>query len=469
MTSTETEDTGKNCILNKDSPEEKIQKSPEEKPEAVPLNEPPTNQLKTPDRGQKIDKEKDGEKSNSVKEKEAAKKAGNMMPDSPGSLGTTLVLSPNPRKRSPTAPSATSQKEPTTSKAKGVPKSKPSNSKRLAAAKSHPKPSKSPAAKQVKKTVSKSCGKAAAKKCTQKSVDVNMSEEDLHKSLHSAYSCGWKVGKVNNPGQKKQMAKVWYQAGVDARKKRLEEFRKAGDETDAEDTGIKTEVRNGERRDAEKEVLLQLDELTIFTPKGHTPLVEQINLQVKAGEALMLCGPSGVGKSSLLRVIAGLWHRGSGTIHRCAQKEMFFLPQELEAIETYLCLGSLRDNATYPKAQGSDAPSDTEIREAMEKVNLSYLVQRFGLDLAIDFDSCLSGGERQRLGFARLLLKRPSFAILDEATSALDRSNQEAMYSNLKRHVQGYVSVGHSASLEAFHTMKLVLERRSFCWDDAVV
>lgn len=215
------------------------------------------------------------------------------------------------------------------------------------------------------------------------------------------------------------------------------------DETDMDDTGIKTEIRNGERRDAETEVLLQLDELTIFTPKGHTPLVEQITLQVKAGEALMLCGPSGVGKSSLLRSIAGLWHRGSGRIHRCAQKEMFFLPQE-----TYLCLGSLRENATYPKAQGSDGPSDREIREALEKVNLSYLVQRFGLDVAIDFDSCLSGGERQRLGFARLLLKRPTFAILDEATSALDSSNQEAMYSNLKRHVRGYVSVGHSASLE---------------------
>ena len=195
LTKTETEDTGKNCIPDKDSPEEKIQKSPEEKPGALPLNEPPTNQLKTPDHGQKIDKEKDGEKSNNVKEKDAAKEADNMMPDSPGSLGTTLVLSPNPRKRSCTAPSATSQngrdttmskkKEPKTSKAKGVPKSKSS----LAAAKSHPKPSKSPAAKQVKKTVSKtkSCGKAAAKVCTQKSVDVNMSEEDLHKSLHSVY------------------------------------------------------------------------------------------------------------------------------------------------------------------------------------------------------------------------------------------------------------------------------------------
>ena len=122
LTKTETEDTGKNCIPDKDSPEEKIQKSPEEKPGALPLNEPPPNQLKTPDHGQKIDKEKDGEKSNNVKEKEAAKEADNMMPDSPGSLGTTLVLSPNPRKRSCTAPSATSQngRDTTMSKKEGT-------------------------------------------------------------------------------------------------------------------------------------------------------------------------------------------------------------------------------------------------------------------------------------------------------------------------------------------------------------
>lgn len=148
---------------------------------------------------------------------------------------------------------------------------------------------------------------------------------------------------------------------------------------------------------------------------------------------------------------------GSGVIRCCPQRETFFLPQE-----TYLCLGTLRENATYPQEAGGASPRDETIREALVKVNLEYLHDRYGLDKPVDFDAVLSGGERQRLGFARLLL-RPNlkFAILDEATSALDRSNQSAMYENLQRHVKGFVSIGHSSSLEAFHTQKLVLERSS--------
>ncbi|CAE7288897.1 ABCC2 [Symbiodinium natans] len=111
---------------------------------------------------------------------------------------------------------------------------------------------------------------------------------------------------------------------------------------------------------------------------------------------------------------------------------------------------------------GGRCPGDDRIREVLAKVNLAYLHQRYGLDAPIDFDAVLSGGERQRLGFARLLLQEHlRFAILDEATSALDRSNQSVMYENLQRHVQGFVSIGHSPSLEAFHTKKLVLERSS--------
>eukprot|EP00913_Durusdinium_trenchii_P034348 g32136.t1 len=206
------------------------------------------------------------------------------------------------------------------------------------------------------------------------------------------------------------------------------------DETDLDDTGINSAVSQG--------VLLDLDELTIYTPRGPRPLVEK---------ATRCCSVDPV-----------VWARA-----RCCGASRGFGIEEVArsttsyAKETYLCLGSLRDNATYPKAL-SESPKDEEIIQALEDVNLAYLLPRYGLEAPIDFDSCLSGGERQRLGFARLLVAKPKFAVLDEATSALDSQNQEAMYCNLQRHVDGYVSVGHTASLEAFHTMKLLLERRGW-------
>ncbi|CAE7326433.1 unnamed protein product, partial [Symbiodinium natans] len=94
----------------------------------------------------------------------------------------------------------------------------------------------------------------------------------------------------------------------------------------------------------EPPVLLQMEEVTLQTPSGHAVLVERLSFQLKQGESLLLSGPSGVGKSSLLRCIAGLWGRGTGSIRCCPQRQTFFLPQE-----TYLCLGSLRENAIYPQ------------------------------------------------------------------------------------------------------------------------
>mmetsp|Transcript_43149 Transcript_43149/g.111151 ORF Transcript_43149/g.111151 Transcript_43149/m.111151 type:complete len:685 (-) Transcript_43149:46-2100(-) len=183
--------------------------------------------------------------------------------------------------------------------------------------------------------------------------------------------------------------------------------------------------------------LLRLEDITLQPPLGQVALVHDLSFELKSGDSLLVCGPSGIGKSSLLRAIGGLWASGQGSIERCASSQCFFVPQE-----PYLCLGSLRENATYPgsftaggasSSSAAQSPTDAEIRAALADVNISYLLERFDLDEAVDLDTVLSGGERQRLGFARLLL-RPAglrFAIMDEATSALDAENEGKVQQSL--------------------------------------
>jgi putative ATP-binding cassette transporter len=74
----------------------------------------------------------------------------------------------------------------------------------------------------------------------------------------------------------------------------------------------------------------------------------------------------------------------------------------------------------------------------------------------------LSGGEKQRLAFARLLLHNPDIIVLDEATSALDEKSQDKMMDMVTKELPKatIVSVAHRAELEAFHSRKIVLERR---------
>eukprot|EP00931_Biecheleriopsis_adriatica_P038066 TRINITY_DN21830_c0_g1_i1.p1 TRINITY_DN21830_c0_g1~~TRINITY_DN21830_c0_g1_i1.p1 ORF type:complete len:676 (+),score=130.69 TRINITY_DN21830_c0_g1_i1:87-2030(+) len=207
-------------------------------------------------------------------------------------------------------------------------------------------------------------------------------------------------------------------------------------------------------------VCLEVASVSLQPPSSQSsvPLLKDVSVTLHNHESLIISGESGIGKSSLLRAIGGLWAGGSGSIRRCPAGECFFLPQE-----PYMCLGTLRDNALYPSElqEGSVLPSDSEIRGALGDVNLGYLVDRYGMDSVVDFDGVLSGGEKQRLSFARLLLRRGlRLAVLDEATSALDADNEAHLYQLLSRRVQSFVSVGHRPNLEKFHSHKLTLQRQ---------
>jgi putative ATP-binding cassette transporter len=196
---------------------------------------------------------------------------------------------------------------------------------------------------------------------------------------------------------------------------------------------------------------LRLDALTLHPPQSDRVLIEALTLAVKPGDALLITGDSGCGKSSLLRAIAGLWHTGSGTIHHPPMEDFFFLPQQ-----PYLQPGTLRSQLIYPSTHTT--LSDAQLQAIMEQVHLPQLAGLVGgLDAVRDWKKVLSVGEQQRLAFGRVLVHKPSIVILDEATSALDSGNEAALYAGLRARGTTMISIAHRAGVLRHHTHVLRL------------
>ena len=196
---------------------------------------------------------------------------------------------------------------------------------------------------------------------------------------------------------------------------------------------------------------LALDRVSLRTLDDKRWIVQNLSFVIKPGEGLMIMGPSGSGKSSLLRAISGLASCGSGTLVRPPLDAMMFLPQS-----PYMVLGSLRTQLLYPNIKSTH--SDEELLHALEMVNLPLLTDQFGgLDAEADWENVLSVGEQQRLAFARVLLTKPLFAMLDEATSALDFKNEERLYRLLSNTSTTFVSVSHHSTLLKYHHQVLEL------------
>ncbi|MGH1392466.1 MAG: ABC transporter ATP-binding protein/permease [Trichormus sp.] len=202
---------------------------------------------------------------------------------------------------------------------------------------------------------------------------------------------------------------------------------------------------------------ISFQNVTLHTPDYQKILVKDLSFTVSPRESLLITGKSGVGKTSVLRALAGLWHSGKGKI-TYPKSHLLFLPQR-----PYMILGSLREQLLYP--QTNHSVSEDELLQVLQQVNLTDLIERFnGLDSITDWERVLSVGEQQRLAFARLLIQSPQYAILDEATSALDETNQTQLYQQLQTTKITYISVGHRSSLRPFHhhTLELLKPPRPF-------
>ncbi len=207
--------------------------------------------------------------------------------------------------------------------------------------------------------------------------------------------------------------------------------------------GREIEARPGER--------FAIEALTLYTPGYARLLVRDLTLEMQPGDALLITGASGCGKSSLLRAIAGLWRTGEGVVHHPPMEDVFFLPQR-----PYMQPGSLRSQMIYP-AQSTQRP-DAELLQILHDVQLPDLAGRVGgLDAQRDWEKQLSMGEQQRLAFARVLVRQPRVVILDEATSALDSANEARLYTRLRESGATLISIAHRAAVLAHHTHVLRL------------
>lgn len=188
--------------------------------------------------------------------------------------------------------------------------------------------------------------------------------------------------------------------------------------------------------------------LSVKSPMGKT-LIKDLNLTLTQGNSLLIQGQSGVGKTTLLRTVAGLWSYAQGEIF-CPQHNILFLSQR-----PYLPQGNLLTALYYPDS--TENVDLAKIKQVLEQVQLAHLQDR--LEQEQDWTRILSLGEQQRLAFARLLLHKPKVAFLDEASASLDEGMEHAMYRLIRDKLPNttIISVGHRSTLIPLHQQQLEL------------
>lgn len=199
-----------------------------------------------------------------------------------------------------------------------------------------------------------------------------------------------------------------------------------------------------------------LQNLTVHTQTG-SPLLTDIHLQARSPEWVLLEGRSGIGKSTLLRVLAGLWpyYHGSFSL----EGNRLFFPQR-----PYLPADTLRQTVSYPYAACQD---DHLIQTVLEQVGLSSPTGRLhtlmtDLDTSYEWHGILSGGEQQRLSLARALLHKPQILFLDEATNHLDDESALMLMQTLKQHLPDTLVIGisHQPKIKALFDSSLNLNEK---------
>jgi putative ABC transport system ATP-binding protein len=212
------------------------------------------------------------------------------------------------------------------------------------------------------------------------------------------------------------------------------------------------------------DALIQLREVTKRYAAGGDPAVDDVSLQVAAGEAVAVMGPSGSGKSTLLNLVAGLDKPSSGTVTVAGQR-IDAMGETRTAIYRRTQVGmifqffnllddlTVADNVLLPAQLAG-----TSRRKARARAN--RLLAHLGIERYRDtFPARLSGGERQRVAIARALINSPAVLLADEPTGAVDTTTGEEigrLLMALNASGQTLVMVTHNPDLAGRYASRVV-------------
>ena len=203
-----------------------------------------------------------------------------------------------------------------------------------------------------------------------------------------------------------------------------------------------------EEGDEDQIVIKHLD---VELPTGKLQISAN-DVTIKHGEKVLIKGRTGAGKTTVFRVLSGIWPFGEGEVVLPKGKKVIVLPQK-----PYFPIGTLADAITYPEPAGTYSRED--MVKALQLVGMADYAAR--LDEEGHWNMMCSGGEQQRLAIARALLYKPDYMFFDEATASMDEPSEMELYTMLNEEMADatIISIGHRSSLAQFHNRTLFAEK----------